>query len=279
MCTRDRSDLLPPALRSLAGTLGPDGELIVVEHGDSGASAILDGLPCATVLLDAPVPGKSRQLNRGVVAASNEVIVCTDDDCRVAPGWAAAMAAPFTDPAVGIVFGPVEGLTGVADSLGPARLEPGPAPARTWHYANGAAMAVRRSMVLAIGGYDERLGPGAPQHGEEHDLVLRAQEAGWEVRIAAAPTVEHVAWRDPAEERRNLLVYSRGAGAFLGAALRRRPRRHLLLLLRRIRYQLRLWRFWREEGVGFGPRTSLSFLGGLLAGLRLGPRRWIEPSD
>lgn len=277
VCTKDRSELLGAALRSLAAALRPQDELVVVEHGASGAAAILEELACRSVLVTARRAGKSRQLNEGVLAAGSEVIVCTDDDCRVPPGWVSAMAAPFADPAVGIVFGPVDGLSGVAGTVGPRRLEPGPAPSVTWHYANGAAMAVRRSMVVEIGGFDERLGPGAPQHGEEHDLVLRAQEAGWQVRIAAVPPVEHVGWRDRVAERHNLSVYSRGAGAFIGAALRRAPRRHLGLLVRRARYQARLWRFWRVEGPWFGPRTTLSFLGGLVAGLRLEPRRWMSP--
>ena len=135
-----------------------------------------------------------------------------------------------------MVFGNVAGLSGVAGHE-PARLAPGAPPAVTWEYANGAAMAVRRSAVLAVGGYDERLGPGAPVHGEEHDLTLRLLEAGWKARIAAAAPVEHLEWRDTGETRRNLLVYSRGAGAFIGLAIRRSPRSGLRLLARRTRYQ------------------------------------------
>ena len=137
---------------------------------------------------------------------------------------APAMAAPFDDPLVGVAFGHVIGLSSVRDK--PQQpVPPGPAPAESWAYANGAAMAVRRRAVLEVGGFDERLGPGAPVHGEEHDLILRLQEAGWLVRVTAAPPVDHLEWRDDEETRENLLVYSRGAGAFIGAALRRAPRR------------------------------------------------------
>src|SRR3546814_4062134 len=85
-------------------------------------------------------------------------------------------------------------------------------------------MALRRHAAIEVGGFDERLGPGAPLHGEEHDLVLRLYEAGWQGVVADAPVVEHLDWRDDSERLANLLVYSRGAGAFLGAALRRSPK-------------------------------------------------------
>jgi GT2 family glycosyltransferase len=194
----------------------------------------------------------------------------TDDDCRVAPGWLAAMSAPFADPGVGAVFGDVVGLSGLEGER-PAPLHPGPPPAVTWEYANGAAMAVRRSAALALGGFDERLGPGAPVHGEEHDLVLRLLDAGWEVRIADAPPVEHLEWRDADATRRNLLVYSRGAGAFVGLALRRDLRSGLRLLRRRSRYQATLWRRSGPEDRAFGPASSAAFARGLVHGLRLKP--------
>jgi GT2 family glycosyltransferase len=133
--------------------------------------------------------------------------------------------------------------------------------------------------VLAVGGFDERLGPGAPVHGEEHDIVLRLQEAGWDVRVAAAPVVEHLEWRGAAATRENLLVYSRGAGAFVGAALRRAPRRSVRTLVRRSRYQLSLWRHAPAEGWAFGPATSWAFLRGLLHGVRLRPHRFDGPPE
>ena len=272
ICTKDRPALLGDAVRSLAASLGEDAEVVVVT---TGADSALDDLGPASRVLRSSRPGKSRQLNQGLLDVGGELVVCIDDDCRVAPDWVPAMVAPFEDPGVGAVFGPVRGLDGAGREVGPAVLVPGPAPALTWHYANGAAMALRRQAVLEVGGFDERLGPGAAVHGEEHDLVLRLVEAGWRIAIADAPAVEHVGWRTSDERHRNLVVYSRGAGAFIGAALRRDPIRWWRLPVRRLRYELRQWRYWREEGPSFGPRVTVAFLRGLLAGLRLEPRRWL----
>ena len=274
VCTHARPHLLDDCLSSLARALPPDGEVIVVEHGDGHAADSVAALDVPARHLMAPRAGKSRQLNQGVLAAHHDVIVITDDDCRVDESWLRAMAAPFEDPIVGAAFGHVVGLSSVRDK--PQQpVPPGDAPEESWAYANGAAMAVRRRAVLEVGGFDERLGPGAPLHGEEHDLLLRLQEAGWLVRVAAAPPVDHLEWRDEAETRRNLLVYSRGAGAFIGAALRRAPRRWARTALRRARFQARLWRSAPTEGLAFGPLTSWAFLRGLARGLALRPRRFL----
>lgn len=270
VCTRGRAELLADALSSIDVALSPRDELLVVESGGSHAAPAVAALTSAVRHLGAPRPGKSRQLNQGLRAATRPVVVMTDDDCRVAPGWVTAMAAPFADPAVGVVFGDVVGLSGVRDAAMPPN-PPGAPPEVTWEYANGAAMAVRRSAALAIGGYDERLGPGAPVHGEEHDLVLRLQDAGWLVRIADAPPVQHLEWRDDAATRANLLTYSRGAGAFVGLAVRRSPRRGARLLVRRAKYQATLWHHTRAEGPMFGPATSWAFARGLVKGLRMRP--------
>ncbi|MBA2751909.1 MAG: glycosyltransferase [Actinobacteria bacterium] len=275
VCTRGRPHLLEDCLRSVLASTPSGCVVVLVEAGADRTplGAVADDPRLHHVL--APQPGKSRQINQGLRATALEVVVLTDDDCRVQPGWVTAMVSPFDDPAVGIVFGPVAGLSSVRDAAAhPA--PPGPAPEVTWQYANGAAMAVRRSAVVAVGGFDERLGPGAPLHGEEHDLVLRLQEAGWEVRVAAAPPVEHLAWRSPDEDRENLLVYSMGAGAFLGAALRLSPKRWARTVLRRCRYQASLWGHHEAEGLGFGPAASLAFLEGLVRGLALRPRRFLE---
>lgn len=277
VCTKDRPDLLPACVRSIDAALaGVDGELVLVEAGDSGAAAAVAGLRAHVRLVTGARPGKSRQLNDGIRASDGSILVFTDDDCRVDPAWVAAMVAPFRDPAVGIAVSNVGGLSSVIDDV-PPPLPPGPPPAVTWAYLNGAGMALRRSAVVAAGGFDERLGPGAPLHGEEHDLVLRLFEQGWSAVIADAPTVEHLDWRDDGERLRNLMVYSRGAGAFLGAALRRDPARWARLTVRRCRYQLELWRAWRTEGLGFGPRTTATFAVGLVRGLLLRPHRFIDP--
>jgi hypothetical protein len=270
VATRDRPRLLPDAVRALAATLGPADELVVAEAGDSGAAAALAVVDLATGpaprLVVVPGGGKSRQLNAGIAMATAPLLLFTDDDCRVPPGWADGLAAALDDPAVAIAFGPIEGLTHVPGAAGAAGPPPGEAPLTTWTYAHGASFAARRTAVLAVGGFDERLGPGAPAHGEVHDLLLRLREAGGRAVIAAAPPVAHAPWRDDAAESANALVYERGSGAFLGTALRRSPRRAWPLLKHRLGYQRQL----RRESP-FGRPAFRAFLGGLAYGVRQRP--------
>src|SRR3546814_15954559 len=73
VCTKDRPELLAPCLRSIDAALaGLDGELVVVEAGDSGAAAAIADLDCPTRLITGARAGKSRQLNDGI-RASDEI--------------------------------------------------------------------------------------------------------------------------------------------------------------------------------------------------------------
>ena len=254
--------------------MGDADELLVVEGGRPSGEDPTRGLGVRARRLWSDAPGKSRQLNRAAAVAEGEVLVLTDDDCVVSPGWVDGMVSAFEDVEVGAAFGPVRGLSAVPGPPAP-RVPPGPAPIEHWLYAHGAAMAVRRSALLEIGGFDERLGPGADAHGEEGDVVLRLREQGWTCRIADAPAVEHQDWRSEAEEARNLVVYERGGGALVGAALRRAPRASIKVFMLRLKYQAHLWTEPRRRGRSFGPRTAAAFAGGIWYGLRLEPRRWL----
>ena len=285
VCTRGRPRLLATCLASVAGAMSRADELVVVgadsvpirrqvAGGGPPGPDPTSGLGVRAQWLWCDPPGKSRQLNRAASVASGEILLLTDDDCVVSPQWVDGMVRAFEDPEVGVAFGPVRGLSAVPGPPAP-RLAPGPAPIQHWIYAHGAAMAVRRSALLEIGGFDERLGPGASAHGEEGDVVLRLREHGLACRIADAPVVEHQGWRSEAEEAWNLLVYERGGGALIGAALRRAPRSSMKVFLLRLEYQARLWTSPRRRGWMFGPRSAVAFAGGLWYGLRLEPRTWL----
>lgn len=275
VCTRERPGFLADCVASLDAALDAGDELVVVEDGDSQAAAALAEVTSSWRHLRCPGRTKAGNMNAGLTAARREVVVFTDDDCRVQTGWVAGMARPFADPAVGVAFGPVRGLTGVAAGPPHPVVAPGPAPVELWNYAHGAAMAVRASAVVEVGGLDERLGPGAVAHGEEADLVLRLAARGWSCVVADAPPVAHLEWRDEEQTLRNLMVYERGSGAWLGAALRRDPTRGLKVLALRLLYQVALWRHPADRGWWFGPRTSVAFLRGMARGLTFEPRRWM----
>ena len=275
VCTRGRGDLVRRCVDSVVSALAPSDELLVVEAETRAAHDLVEGFDDPRCRwLGAPVPGRSLQLNQGIRAAAGEVILVTDDDCVVAPGWIDAMAGVFVEDDVGMAFGPVDGLTRTPGNTPARRLAPGPAPREMWAFSHGAAMGVRRSAAVEVGGFDERLGPGAAVHGEEADMLLRIQAAGWRCWVADAPPVQHLPWRSESEDVQNLLVYERGGGAWVGAAVRRDPRAAAGAIWTRLRYQL--GHFSSPSSTRFALRAQLSFGSGLAAGLRLAPRRFID---
>lgn len=90
-------------------------EVIVVSDGSTdGTEQIVLGHPDPRVRLirQTPRAGKSAALNRGVAAATGDVLVFTDANALFAPDALARLAAPFGDPRVGLVSG--QGLYGAA---------------------------------------------------------------------------------------------------------------------------------------------------------------------
>jgi len=271
----DRAGLLAECLKSLASALLDGDELIVVESGGSQATAVLEGLgPVAarTLYLRVEPPGKSRQLNAGLRASRGTVALLTDDDARVEQTWADQMAGCFADSTVGIACGRVLGLSRIPGSEPPPDLRAGDAPFETWRFAHGAAMAVRRHAAFDAGGFDERLGPGTPAAGEDHDFVLRVRRRGWRVVVASADPVQHLDWRTSEEDRRNALSYERGGGAVVGAALRRSAKEGWPVLRHRLAYQRDVF----DVNRSFGFAAVGAFASGLLYGFRLSERDWLR---
>ena len=272
VATHGRPDLLVDCIGAIVEACGANDEVIIAASGDDGASAALARGQVRVLACDDRRKDAKVNLAAGLAAA--DVILLTDDDCIVDKGWVDAMVAAFADPEVGVAFGPVRGLTEVPGGEGAPVVPPGPGPLENWTYAHGASMAVRRDALLDVGGFDERLGPGASAAGEEADLVVRLAAAGWRSVVADAPLVRHVGWRDAAQETANQLVYERGAGVWIGAGLRRDFRRIAPLARLRLRYQRGMYEDRRTRGLLFGPRTSVAFGAGIIEGLRMPPRRF-----
>jgi GT2 family glycosyltransferase len=128
-------------------------------------------------------------------------------------------------------------------------------------------MAIHRSALMAVGGFDERLGPGTAFPGaEDNDLGLRLLEAGYAIRYVPEAVVIHRAWR-PTEEYLTLRwSYGVAQGAFYAKHCRLRDgymagrmygdvARHL----RRFPARLR----WRDRA---GLAHDLVYTSGLLYG-------------
>ena len=282
--TRERPEALARCLDALLAGETLPAEIVVVDQSrDRRSAEVVErataGSPRGVELRHLRHEGAGLGASQNVAfhAARQEVVAVTDDDCVVDPRWLTAVAAAFAEPH------PVDLLTGRVMPLGPdaparvavssrtspVRLELGP-ETLPWDAGSGNNFAVRRAHYLALGGCDERLGPGSPGlGGVDMDLFYRLLRAGARGRYEPDAVVFHerVAPADRLARRRPY-GYGMGACCALRAAegdrgARRLFRRWLGLRLRLLASGLRRFDATRV-------REELIVLVGTFAGFRAG---------
>ncbi len=209
VCTRNRAAQLASALSSLKEQRF-DGawQLIVVNNGSSDHTqevlAHASGDLPLTVLNE-PVPGKSRALNRGLQAIRGELIAFTDDDVRVSPEWlqqlgrAAADRPPasvFCGPIIPVFAQPVPSWLKRSRfaSLAFAKFEPRQPEGPLWRplLPFGPNMAVRAAALSSMR-FREDLGPGTPGAPlcEDTEFAQRFERRGEELFFVPRAVVAH----------------------------------------------------------------------------------------
>jgi GT2 family glycosyltransferase len=225
ICSRGRPALLLDAVESvLAGARVP-AELLVVDQSDEpderlARTGTVRG--CLVRYVHSSTPGLSRARNLGLRSAVHEMVVMLDDDVLVEPDWLAQLLDGFvTGGRVAVATGrvlaaPTEGGGRVPPAALVTLADPATFRGRQWSdVMPGANVAVDRDVVLALGGYDERLGPGTRfGAAEDNDLGFRLLEAGFEIRHVPEAVVLHRAWRSRGNRLRLRWHYGRGKGAF-----------------------------------------------------------------
>ncbi len=155
--------------------------------------------------------------NLGLALARGDIVGFPDDDCTFPPGLLARVTAAFdADPSLVILTGPAASPTGGLGS-GRWRREAGPiTPANVWTSVIEFNLFLRREVALAMGGFDERLGPGTPLGSAEgNDLVLRAMRAGHAARYDPEQQVVHPDKRLTPVAVERAALYGRGMGFVL----------------------------------------------------------------
>jgi glycosyltransferase involved in cell wall biosynthesis len=218
--TKDRPESLRDALQSAVAVLPVDAEVIVVD-GDPGRSArgVIEGIriahPNMSVRYLESDPGMTLQRNVGIDAAKGEVVVFTDDDCRLDRGLFEALAVAYEDPTVVGVTGQViqpplprlgsdphsrlrwlvlgGGRQGKMTSFGFRRPIVDLEQSRDVEFMPGPLMSARRALAAEVR-FDERLeGYGL---GEDDDFSYRVSRRG-RVRYEPTAMVHHheLGWR------------------------------------------------------------------------------------
>ncbi len=218
-------------VRSLSALDYPDLEVLVVDQSATEETLrAVENLESADPRIRAlgmPSLGASAARNLGAQVSTAEIVAYTDDDCVVDVCWVRSLVREFADPDVGAVYGrllaaDVARPTGTEVAFKPTR-ERGEFTGRMppWHVGHGANVAVRRSVLLEVGGFDVMLGAGAHFEAcEDADLTYRLLIAGWRAVYAGDALAYHRQWRSWRERRRTERRYGVGAGALFSKHVR-----------------------------------------------------------
>lgn len=198
------SEELAATIPAVLGELTPGDELIVVDNAsaDRTAQAVTELAPQAILVREDTNLGFAGGVNRGVEAASGELVVVLNPDAVPRPGFREGIVRPLTDGrgwaawqglvtaedgAVVNTVGGVLHFTGVAWAGGagdpvPEGLEPREVP-----FLSGACLAVPRETWLRIGGFD----PGYFLYHEDVEVSLRLRLEGGRIGLEPSAIVNH----------------------------------------------------------------------------------------
>jgi GT2 family glycosyltransferase len=255
ICTRDRPDHLEKVLASLYGLDYPEFEVVVVDNNPASGLTAPAVEPCIGLpvrVIPAPRQGLSIARNVGIQNARYDLVAFTDDDVVLDRRWLTNLAQGFAmDERVACVCGMVptsELLTpaqsyfdhrvGWAQRWMPAvydlenHVGGGLFPLQISEFGTGANFAVRKDVVLALGGFDEALGAGAPAgSGEDIDMFLRIMLTGHLLAREPSAVVWHSHRRTVPELESQMYNYAVGLSAWLFKLLMR-PRTLVLVVSR-----------------------------------------------
>jgi glycosyltransferase involved in cell wall biosynthesis len=202
ICTRDRADSLRQTLESIANVAIPCDwcvELLIVDNGSKDSTKAL--VSCLTLsnlpirYVEEPRTGKGYAYNAGMIAASGQVFLFTDDDVRVPTNWIQEMCQPIFDGTAEAVQGGVK----IAPHLERPWLS---GALRIWVAAVenpdhppeglvGANMAFSRRGFEIVGKFDPRLGPGAAGFYDDTIYGWALERAGYKIFYRPEISVEH----------------------------------------------------------------------------------------
>jgi glycosyltransferase involved in cell wall biosynthesis len=226
--TRNRAADLAGTLNALRAAVVPDGlqaELLVVDNGSTDNTAEVArsfAHPSFTVrYVFESHRGAARARNRGLEETAGELILFTDDDVRVPPGWLAGMCEPILQRKATVVADGVRLAPNLVRDWMTSRHRSYLA-ATEWlnperpHSLVGANMAFSRDVLRRVPGFDPELGPGALGFGEEELFSAQLLKAGYPIFGRLDVWVEHhfdpsrllrASWLETAERRGRVNAY------------------------------------------------------------------------
>jgi N-acetylglucosaminyl-diphospho-decaprenol L-rhamnosyltransferase len=218
LVTHETRDEVLGALDAVAADPSPPPglEVVVVDAGSrDGSVTAVRRHHLGPRVLPLVNTGFGRAANAGIRATVAPIVVVANADVRVRPGALRRLAQVLAaDPAVGAVGPQVRYPSGALQASARRELDPAtlfghgllgllapdnrftrryhardldPARPRDVDWLSGCVLALRRSAVEGIGGFD----PGYFLYVEDVDLGARLRAAGWRLRYEPSALVEH----------------------------------------------------------------------------------------
>lgn len=212
--TRDTRDLTLACIDAIRSA-GPDEVILVDDGGRDDTGALVRDRFRDVQMIRLPIPeGFTRAANRGLAAATGDILLLLNSDTEIAPGSLDALrAAIVEEPSLGIagaslsfpdgtpqwsggrqptpwwVFGLASGLPGLLARLPGYRVVRPVSgdSSENVEWVTGAALAMRREVWDRCGPLDEMF----HFYCQDLDLCLRARDAGFSVRIVSEFKVMH----------------------------------------------------------------------------------------
>jgi len=265
ICTHNRVMQLERCLAALTPLLDPSIQVLVVDNApDSGATRLL-AEQYKTAYQLAPLRGLSRARNIGLKVCTSDIVAFLDDDMIPHVAWLAQLSAPFEDPEVMAVTGPMLPIALVNDSeeaiaCGLRESAWGATPFQIDRHspdwfgrANFGGLgdgnfAVRRSVLATWHGFEESIGRGMPlDSGEDHYAFFSLIAQGHRIAYNPRAIVFHPPVIDSPEHRLYSLTLNVAYSCLL---LLQHPRfaPHLLWFAIRASCGKRHW--WRNGKAG-----------------------------
>jgi len=219
VATLGRVDELNRLLGSLEKQDSEFEVLVVDQNPDDRLAPVLEAHPRLAVRHLRSERGLSRARNVGLRAAQGELVAIPDDDCWYPAGLLGSVEEWFgRNPRfalLGAVVRTAENQpSGPRSPAGACRCT----KANVWQCAVSTALFLRRSVVDAVGDFDEEIGVGASsryQSGEETDYILRALELGFEMWYEPVLTVHHPPLDSIERLRKTTYPFALGTGRVL----------------------------------------------------------------
>jgi hypothetical protein len=243
ICTKNRASQLNDALGYVAAAIHPDSdvEIILVDNGsDDLTKSVISGFaaqaPVEVKCVDCETPGSGAARAAGVLAASGEWLIFTDDDCYIEQSFFikfsdfVTTALSVNSAGVRVKYG--SGAILPYDDQHDPRITNFPIsqvseippysllPAGVIHSAN---MFAHREVFAKIGNFNEAMGAGTPFPCEDIELATRASLAGFVgAQVPFFKVIHHhKRTTGSAEANKTIESYDYGRGAYYASLLAR----------------------------------------------------------